>query len=209
MAKKESSTNTETPHVITVRISDDLKNSIDRLRENLGGTKADLIRNYLEMSKYVKVRKSSIKSLNDRELVMVQKSFLKKLVEKNAETEQIELGLKLSRFINDIARINKKLEDINYKLDLCDHMGFFPKFIDEENYLLIGKKFGPQKFVEAFMWQIFKKPTQKDFNANYTTENIANKSSIRNPYNKEINPVERSSSHYSFEFAKLPEEEPT
>ena len=124
-----------------------------------------------------------------------------------ASFSQINFGLKLSRLINDIARINNKLEDINYKLDLCDHMGFFPKFVDEENYVLITKKFGPIKFIEAFTWQLFKNPNQKDFNPNYTSENISSKSSIRNPYNKEIVSVERSSSHYSFEFAKIPEEE--
>jgi antitoxin component of RelBE/YafQ-DinJ toxin-antitoxin module len=197
----------DTTKVITVRIDKDLNENLDLIRSKIGLSKADLIRNYLEMAKYVKIQKSSIKSLNDRDLIMIKKSFLRKLIESSEEDEQINLGLKLSRLINDIARINNKLEDINYKLDLCDHMGFFPKFIDEEKYILITKKFGPKKFIEAFTWQLFKKPNQKDFNPNYTSENIASKSSIRNPYNKEIVSVDRSSSHYSFEFAKIPVEE--
>lgn len=206
--KESKGSNSEsTTSVITVRIDKDLNENLDLIRSKIGLSKADLIRNYLEMSKYVKIQKSSIKSLNDRDLIMVKKSFLRKLIENSEEAEQINLGLKLSRLINDIARINNKLEDIDYKIDLCDHMGFFPKFVDEENYVLITKKFGPKKFIEAFTWQIFKKPNQKDFNTNYTSENIASKSSIRNPYNKEIVSVERSSSHYSFEFAKIPEEE--
>ena len=195
------------PPVITVRIEKELNETLDALRNKIGVSKADLIRNYLELSKYVIVQKSSIKSLNDRDMVMIKKSYLRKMLESREEIEQINSGLKLSRFINDIARINNKLEDIHYKLDLCDNLGFFPKFIDEENYVLITKKFGPKKFIEAFTWQIFKEPTQKDFSTNYTTETIDNKSSIRNAYNKEIVPVERSSSHYSFEFAKVPEEE--
>ena len=197
----------DTTKVITVRIDSDLNENLDQIRSKIGISKADLIRNYLEMSKYVKIQKSSIKSLNDRDLIMIKKSFLRKLIESQEEVEQINSGLKLSRLINDIARINNKLEDIHYKLDLCDNLGFFPKFIDEENYILITKKFGPIKFIEAFTWQLFKKPNQKDFNPNYTSENIASKSSIRNPYNKEILYVERSSSHYSFEFAKIPEED--
>jgi hypothetical protein len=206
--KESKEPNSEsTTSVITVRIDSDLNKNLDAIRSKIGISKADLIRNYLEMSKYIKIQKSSIKSLNDRDLIMIKKSFLRKLIEKSEEAEQINFGLKLSRLINDIARINNKLEDIDYKLDLCDHMGFFPKFIDEENYVLITKKFGPIKFIEAFTWQLFKKPNQKDFNPNYTSENISSKSSIRNPYNKEIIHVERSSSHYSFEFAKIPEEE--
>ena len=197
--------NKDKTSVITVRIDENLNEKIDELRRKIGISKADLIRNYLELSKYVIVQRSSIKSLNDRDMVMIKKSYLRKILESKEEIEQINQGLKLSRFINDIARINNKLEDIQYKLDLCDNLGFFPKFIDEENYVLITKKFGPKKFIEAFTWQIFKEPTQKDFSTNYTTETIDNKSSVRNAYNKEIVPVERSSSHYSFEFAKIPE----
>lgn len=193
--------------VITVRIDQKLNKNLDAIRSKIGISKADLIRNYLEMSKYIKIQKSSIKSLNDRDLIMIKKSFLRKLVESQEEVDQINSGLKLSRLINDIARINNRVEDIHYKLDLCDSLGFFPKFIDEENYVLITKKFGPIKFIEAFTWQIFKKENQKDFNPNYTSENISSKSSIRNPYNKEIVSVERSSSHYSFEFAQVSEEE--
>jgi len=205
--KESKESNSEsTTSVITVRIDNELNKNLDLVRSKIGLSKADLIRNYLEMSKYVRIQKSSIKSLNDRDLIMIKKSFLRKLLETSEEIKQINLGLKLSRLINDIARINNKLEDINYKLDLCHHMGFFPKFVDEENYVLITKKFGPKKFVEAFTWQLFKQPNQKDFNPNYTTETIDNKSSIRNQYNKEIVSVERSSSHYSFEFAKIIEE---
>jgi len=206
--KESKESNSEsTTSVITVRIDNELNKNLDLVRSKIGLSKADLIRNYLEMSKYVRIQKSSIKSLNDRDLIMIKKSFLRKLIENSEEVKQINLGLKLSRLINDIARINNKLEDIEYKLDLCDHMGFFPKFVDEENYVLISKKFGPKKFIEAFTWQLFKQPNQKDFNPNYTTETIDNKSSIRNQYNKEIVSVERSSSHYSFEFAKIYEEE--
>ena len=190
--------------IITVRIEEDLNESIDRLRKKLGLSKADFIRNYLEMSKFIVKQKSSIKSLNDRDLIIVKKSFMRKLIEKLPEEEQINLGSKLANLVNDVARINGKLDDIIYKLDLCDTFGFFPKFIDDENFILFSKKFGPKKFVEAFVWRLNNQGT--DFNTNWISSKIDTQSKIRTAYKNKVQPVERSSSHYSFEFSKLPEE---
>ncbi len=139
--------------VITVRINDDLNKIIEKTCKKLGITKASLIRSYLEMSKYLIKQKNSLKSLNDRDFIIVKRNYLRKLIEKSEEEEQIRLGDKIARFINDLARIDGKLKDIDYKLDMCDNFGFFPKFIDTENYILISKKFGPRKFVEAFIWR--------------------------------------------------------
>ncbi|MFX0057334.1 MAG: hypothetical protein ACFE85_09125 [Candidatus Hodarchaeota archaeon] len=189
--------------VITVRIDNELNNNLDILMEKLGLTKADIIRNYLEMSQYVIKQKALLKSPDNRDFIIIKKSYLRKLIENIEEEDQIEWGNKIGRFINDIARINGRLDDIEYKLDICENLGFFPKFIDEDDYLLITNKFGPQKFVEAFIWQIYK---QEEFNKDYTTTKIDGTSKIRTQYQKEINPIIRSSSHYSFEFAKIPEE---
>ncbi|MFX0034785.1 MAG: hypothetical protein ACFE9I_03985 [Candidatus Hermodarchaeota archaeon] len=189
--------------VITVRIDEELNKNIDKVRVKLGISKADLIRNYLEISKYVIKQKGSIQSLNDRDFIIVKKSYLRKLIENEDEDEQIRLGEKLARFINDCARIYGKLHNIKYKLDLCDNLGFFRKFIGENNHILIDKKFGPQKFVEAFIWRLF---NQSDFNTDWTTSKIKDQSKIRATYKKEVQPVEISSSHFSFEFAKLSEE---
>ncbi len=168
-------------------------------------SKADFIRNYLELSKYIIKQKGSIKSLNDRDFIIIKRSYLRKLIENESEEEQIKLGNKLGNFINDIARINGKLEDIEYKLDFCDNLGFFTKFIDDENYILLSKKFGPKRFVEAFSWRIFNQPT--DFNSDWVSSKIDTQSKIRTAYNNKVSPIERSSSHYSFEFAKLLESE--
>ncbi|MFX1327046.1 MAG: hypothetical protein ACFE91_02740 [Promethearchaeota archaeon] len=189
--------------VITVRIDEELNKNIDKTRMKLGISKADLIRNYLEISKYVIKQKGSIQSLNDRDFIIIKRSYLRKLIENEDEDEQIRLGEKLARFINDCARIYGKLDDIEYKLDLCDNLGFFRKFIGENNHILIDKKFGPQKFVEAFIWRLF---NQSDFNSDWTTSKIKDQSKIRATYKKEVQPVEISSSHFSFEFAKLIEE---
>jgi hypothetical protein len=190
--------------VITVRIEEELNNNIEDMREKLGISKADLIRNYLGMSKYIIKQKNSIQSLNKRDLIIVKRSFLRKLIDNSTESEQINLGDKLGRFINDIARINGKIDDIGYKLDLCDSLGFFLRDIDHESYVNIIKKFGPKKFVEAFTWRLF---NQEEFNSKYTEEEIKGSKSLTQQYLKEIQPVTRSSSHYSFEFAKLPEEQ--
>jgi hypothetical protein len=193
----------ELTKVITVRIDNELNDNLDLLMDKLGLSKADIIRNYLELSQYLVKQKISLKSPDNRDFIIIKKSHLRKLIEQIEEEDQIKWGNKLGRFINDIARIKGRLDDIEYKLDFCENLGFFPKFIDEDNYLLITNKFGPQKFVEAFIWRIFK---QEEFNLDYTTAKIDNTSKIRTQYQKEINPTVRSSSHYSFEFAKIPEE---
>ncbi|MFX0037996.1 MAG: hypothetical protein ACFFCY_05445 [Promethearchaeota archaeon] len=191
--------------VITVRIDEELSINIEKIRTKLGISKADLIRNYLEMSKFIIKQKNSIKSLNDRDFIIIKRSYLRKLIENQTEEEQINLGNKLANFINDIARINRKLDDIHYKLDFCDNLGLFTKFIDDENYILIDKKFGPQKFVEAFIWRIYNQPS--DFNIDWVSSKIETQSKIRTAYNNKVQPIERSSSHFSFEFAKIPGEE--
>jgi len=190
--------------VITVRIDEDLNNNIEEVRQKLGISKADFIRNYLEMSKSIIKQKGSIKSLNKRDLMIVKRSYLRKLIESSVEGEQIYLGDKLGRFINDTARTNGKVDDIEHKLDLCDSLGFFLRDVDTEGYINILKKFGPKKFVEAFIWRLFK---QDEFNSKYTEEELKGSKSLTQQYEKEIQSVNRSSSHYSFEFAKLPEKE--
>ena len=190
--------------VITVRIDEDLNNNIEEIRQELGISKADFIRNYLKMSKSIIKQKGSIKSLNKRDLLIVKRSYLRKLIESSVEGEQIKLGDKLGRFINDTARTNGKVDDIEYKLDLCDSLGFFLRDVDKEGYVNILKKFGSKKFVEAFIWRLFK---QDEFNSKYTEEELKGSKSLTQQYEKEIQAVNRSSSHYSFEFAKIPEKE--
>jgi len=190
--------------VITVRIDEELNYNLEKIRTKLGVSKADLIRNYLEMSKYIIKQKISIQSLNDRDLIIIKRSYLRKLIENWDEEEQIDLGEKLARFINDCARINGKSDDMDYKIEMCDNLGFFRKFTDDEKYLLIDKKFGPLKFVEAFIWTIFNKG---EFNPDWIFSKIEAQSKIRTTYEKQVHPVERSSSHFSYEFAKIVEEE--
>ena len=167
--------------VITVRIDKELNNNLDKVRRKLGISKAELIRNYLEMSKYIIKQKSSIKSLNRRDFIIIKKSFLRKLIEDKEEEEQIELGDKLGRFINDIATINGKEDDLDYKLSLCDNLGFFPKDVDDEGYILISKKFGSRKFVESFIWKIF---NQSNFNTNWTASKIESQSKMGFAYER-------------------------
>ena len=46
--------------VITVRINSELNDALDKLKDKLGNSKADLIRNYLGMSQYIIKQKNSI-----------------------------------------------------------------------------------------------------------------------------------------------------
>ena len=190
--------------VITVRIDEELNRNIDKLKKKLGISKADLIRNYLEMSKFIIKQKNSIKSLNDRDCIIIKRSFYRKLIDTLEEVDQMELGLKTARFINDIARLQGKIENIEYKLDLCEQLGFFPKLIDEDKYILFAKKFGSKKFSEAFVYKLINHDPKSKYNTRYTDETIESNKSLRTQYKKEISPAEeRSASHYAFEFAKL------
>ncbi|GAH59721.1 unnamed protein product, partial [marine sediment metagenome] len=57
--------------VITIRIDQELNENLDRMKDRMGINKNSLIKNYLELSKYFLKRKSTIQSLNDRDLVVV------------------------------------------------------------------------------------------------------------------------------------------
>ncbi|MHA2283562.1 MAG: hypothetical protein ACXAC5_22190 [Promethearchaeota archaeon] len=192
--------------VITVRIEEELNSNIEKFKKKLGISKADLIRNYLGMSRFIVKQKSSIKSLNDRDCIIIKRSFFRKLIDNLEVVDQMELGIKTARFINDIARLQGRIDNIEYKLDLCEHLGFFPKLIDEDKYILFSKKFGPKKFIEAFVYKLINHEPKSIYNTRFTDETIGNNKSLRTQYEKEINPAEeRSASHYAFEFAKLPE----
>jgi hypothetical protein len=198
LSQKKESKNSQ--KVITIRIDDELNKHLDYMKNRLGLSKADLIRNYLELSRYLIKQKSSIKSLNNRDFIIIKRSYLRKIVLNLDEVEQIRLGDKLARFINDIGRINGKEDDLEYKLNLCDNMGFFPFFVDNDSSILITKKFGPQRFVEAFTYRLFKK---KEYNSRFIDEELKGSKSLRDQYSKEIQPEDKSSSHYSYKFAKI------
>lgn len=190
----------ESTSVITVRIDKNLNDYLDEISYKMKVSKANLIRNYLEMAKYVLIERNSLKSLEDRNLILIKKSFLKNIIGNLGELEQINLGEKLGRFINDYARIQGKIDDIGFKLDICEHLGFFPKFIDSDGYILFSNKFGPKKFVEAFTWRLI---NQEEFNLQFIENEMIKSNKLRTAYEKIIAPIERSSSNYSFEFAKL------
>ena len=190
----------ESTSVITVRIDKNLNDYLDEISYKMKVSKANLIRNYLEMAKYVLIERNSLKSLEDRNLILIKKSFLKNIIGNLGELEQINLGEKLGRFINDYARIQGKIDDIGFKLDICEHLGFFPKFIDRDGYILFSNKFGPKKFVEAFTWRLI---NQEEFNLQFIENEMIKSNKLRTAYEKIIAPIERSSSNYSFEFAKL------
>ncbi|MCK4382220.1 MAG: ribbon-helix-helix protein, CopG family [Candidatus Lokiarchaeota archaeon] len=188
--------------VITIRIDEELNDQLDKMHKRMGISKTSLIKNYLELSKYLIKQKSALQSLNDRDLVVVKRSFLRNLIERLEESEQLNFGDKLGVLINDIARIYGKQEDIRYKVDFCDKLGFFSSILDDDNNLLVVKKLGPKKFVEAFLWRLFE---QKELNPDYIEEEMKGNKSLRQKYKNQIKALDISSSHYSYEFAKIPE----
>ncbi|NVM45721.1 MAG: hypothetical protein HWN79_12475 [Candidatus Lokiarchaeota archaeon] len=188
--------------VITIRIDEELNDHLDKMNKRLGITKTSLIKLYLGLSKYLVKQKSTLQSLNDRDLVVVKRSFLRNLIDRMDESEQLSFGDKLGVFINDIARIYGKQEDIPYKVDFCDNLGYLSSILDDDNNLLVVKKFGPKKFVEAFLWRLFE---QKELDPNYIEEEMKGNKSLRQKYRSQIQELDISSSHYSYEFAKIPE----
>ena len=172
--------------VITVRIEEELNQYIEKIRSKLGISKADFIRKYLDMSRYVVTQNNTIKSVNDRDLIIMKKSLLRKLIEGLNEIEQMELGVKTARFINDIATIQGNLDNIGYKLDLCEHLGFFSKLIDDENYIWFSKKFGPKKFIEAFVYKLVNYELKYEYDTRFTEEAIDNNKSLRAQYSPHI-----------------------
>ena len=188
--------------VITIRIDEELNDNLDKMNKRIGVTKTSLIKNYLKLSKYIVKQKSALQSLNDRDLVIVKRSFLRNLVERLDESNQLMFGDKLGVFINDIARIYGKQEEISYKIDFCNNLGYLSSILDDDNNLLVVRKFGPKKFVEAFLWRLFE---QKELNPNYIEEEMKGNKSLRQKYKNQIKELDISSSHYSYEFAKIPE----
>jgi hypothetical protein len=148
-----------------------------------------------------------LKSLNQNDLIVLKKQFFKSIISERDERQQIELGKEMGRFINDMARLQGKIDEIPYKLDLCEKYGLFPKFVDTEGYILIHKSFGPRRFVESFMWYLITMAEKGDFNKEFITEEIEDSSRTRRDYEDEIQPVHRDASHYAFGFAKIEEEE--
>jgi len=206
MVKKEKGLK-KPQFVLTIRIDEDLDNVIEEIKEKRRTTKAKIIKNYLQMAKYVLIDNISLKSLNNNDLIMLKREFFKKILEGMDEIKQIDLGSELARFINDIARIEDKLDDIEYKLDLCEHYGLFENYLDKGNYILFSKKFGPKKFIEAFVWQLITQGDQGDFDKSFIDSEIDRSKSIRGNYEKKIQPVHRDGSYFAFEFAKIPESE--
>ena len=191
--------------ILTVRISPELDQTLDEICDKRRLTKAAVIREYLERARFFLIDHSSIKSLNENDLILLKRRFFKSIISKFDEHKQIEIGTELARFINDLARLQGKLDDVSYKLDLCEEYGLFPKFIDKQNYVLISKKFGPERFVEAFIWYLITKGDEGDYDKEFITKELEDSSKLMKKYKETIQPVRRDASHFAYEFAKIEE----
>ena len=89
------------------------------------------------------------------------------------EFVQIDLGIELAQFVNEQAKKDDQGENIEYRLEECEKLGLFPKNIDDENYILIPKKFGPKKFVEAFTYKLIKIDSAILFKKTWAGEEMA------------------------------------
>lgn len=198
--KKTSGNNSS---VLTIRIDENVNKRLDEISEKRRTTKASVIRDYLEMAKYILLDHNSIRSLNENDLLMIKRNTFKLIMDRFDEITQIEFGTKIAQFINDLARLQGKMNDIKYKLDICEKFGLFPKFIDKEGYILFSKLFGPKKLVESFVWRLITKGDKGDFDKSFTENEIEDNKKVRANYEEKIQPIRRDASHFAFEFAKL------
>ncbi|HEY0090278.1 MAG TPA: hypothetical protein VGB37_15625, partial [Candidatus Lokiarchaeia archaeon] len=189
--------------VLTIRIDEDLDSKFNKQAIHTNTTKANLIREYLELAKYFNIKKNSFQSLNNNDLILIKQNFFSSIIAEINPIKQIDLGTDMADLINDLARIEEKSDDIEYKLDLCERYGLFPKFVDKGNYILIGKKFGPKKFVEAFIWQLITEGKKGDYDKTFIDSEMEGNKKLITKYEEQIQPVKRDASYYSFEFAKL------
>ena len=197
----------DTTSVLTVRIDKDLDNILEKVRRKRGVSKATLIRNYLDMVKYMIIDQNSIRSIDDRDFIMIKRKIFKKFLKSYEIEEQMDYGIKFAQFINDLARLQGRIDDVEYKLETCQHLGFFPKFIDDDNYILFSNKFGPKKFVEAFAYKLINHEPDMEYDITFTDENIENSKKKEQEYTKKIDAIYRAESYYAFEFAKIEKEE--
>ncbi|TXT54436.1 MAG: hypothetical protein BAJALOKI2v1_780012 [Promethearchaeota archaeon] len=189
--------------VLTIRIDDNVNKRLDDISERRRTTKASVIRDYLEMAKYILLDPKSITSLNKNDLILIKRNTFKTILDRFDEITQIEFGTRIAQFINDLARLQGRINDIEYKLDICEKFGFFPKFIDKERYILFSKLFGPRRFVEAFVWRLITKGDKGDFDKSFISNEIDDNKKVRASYEEKIQPIRRDASHFAFEFANL------
>ena len=105
--------------VLTLRIDNDLDKILKEISKKKRSTKAAIIREYLDLAKYLLLDRNSIKSLNENDLIVLKRSDYKEILENFDEIKLIDLGTQLGQFINDLARLQGKLEDIDYKYDVA------------------------------------------------------------------------------------------
>lgn len=197
----------DTTSVLTVRIDKDLDNLLEKARRERRISKATLIRNYLEMVKYIVIDQNSVRSIDDRDFIIIKRKIFKKFLKSFEIEEQMDYGIRFAQFINDLARLHSRIDDIEYKIEICQHLGFFPKFQDDDNFILFSNKFGPKKFVEAFVYKLFNHEPDMEYDITFTDENIENSKKKEQEYTKKIGPTYRAESYYAFEFAKIEKEE--
>ena len=193
----------ESSIVITVRIDRDLNDVLEKRREGTGMSKAEFIRTYLEKMRFLKFLKKDIYTLEPQKALLLPKNLFQQLLNFLDDLQQARFGEELARQININA--NKELAEatLEDKLNLIEQLGLFPKEIDAEKYILVSKDFGPQKFVEAFMWCLF---GEKEFK--FFEKDMESNKKLRSQYKNEvIFEPERYTTSYCFKFAQIPEEE--
>ena len=191
-------------HAITVRIDSDMENELKFIAENiLNEKKGNVIRKFLSLSEIFAINNDgSIRGYNNRLLMILKQETIQIILSKSDEELQVEFGDEMAQYVNDICRI-KGESNLEYKLRLCNRLGWLVPFYDKNLNVQIPHEFGPEDFVKAFCYQLVH---EKKMGLKYLSKNLTSdkgKKEFEKIFGKGEN---ATSGHYSFTFMHLREE---
>ncbi len=194
-------------HAITVRIDSDMESELNFIAENiLNEKKGNVIRKFLSLAEILAINNDgSIRGYNNRLLMILKKETIQRIISKVDEELQVDFGDEMARYINDICRL-KGESTLEYKLRLCNRLGWLVPFYDKNFNTQIPHDFGPEDFVKAFCYRLV---NEKKMNLKYLSTNLTSDKAAKKEFERIFGKGEKGenaiSNHYSFTFMHLRE----
>lgn len=189
---------------ITVRISSDLEEQLKFIAEKiLNDKKGSVIRNFLSLAEILAIHNDgTIRGYNNRSLMVLKQETIQNILSKLDEKSQMDLGDDMALYVNDICRIKGDFS-LEYKLKLCNRLGWFLLIFDSNRNIQIPHEFGPENFVKSFCYRLV---NEKKMPMRFLSENISS-DKIKKEYERVFGKGENApSDYYTFTFMHLREE---
>jgi len=189
---------------ITVRISSDLIKQLKFISEKiLNDKKGSVIRNFLSLAEILAIHNDgTIRGYNNRSLMVLKQETIHNILSKLDEISQMDLGDDMALYVNDICRIKGDFS-LEYKLKLCNRLGWFLLILDSNRNIQIPHEFGPENFVKSFCYRL---ANEKKMPMRFLSENISS-DKIKKEYERVFGKFENApSDYYTFTFMHLREE---